>query len=215
MAENKFHHEEIYRGKDYPKKLTGLITVCGAGALGSNLVDSLTRQGFSKIRVVDMDRVETHNIGTQVWTIRDCGAMKTAALKTKVFASTETELETVDKELTTANVKQITKDSTLVLDCFDNNSSRTILQNYCQTNKIPLLRTGLFADYGEVVWGERYRVPKDVEGGDICDYPLARNIILLTVAVASEEILDFFLAVKPRHQSWSITLKDLKISKLS
>ena len=214
MAENKFHHEEIYRGKDYPKKLTGLVTVCGAGALGSNLIDSLTRQGFSKIRVVDMDRVETHNIGTQVWSIRDCGAMKTAALKTKVFQSTEYELETIDKELTAANVKQITKGSALVVDCFDNHKARKILQDYCREAKIPLLHTGLFADYGEAVWDERYKVPGDPGEGDVCDYPLARNIILLTVIVAAEEILDFFLNAKPRKKNWSITLKDLKIKEM-
>ena len=214
MAENKFHHEEIYRGKDYPKKLTGLVTVCGAGALGSNLIDSLTRQGFSKIRVIDMDRVETHNIGTQVWSLRDCGAMKVAALKTKVFQSTELELDTVDKEMTAANVKQLLKGSVLAVDCFDNHKSRKILQDYCRSVKIPLFHLGLQGDFGECIYDEFYKVPGDPSEGDICDYPLARNIILLTVIVGAEEILDHFLSPKPRHKNWSITLKDLSIREL-
>ena len=214
MAENKFHHEEIYRGKDYPKKLTGLVTVCGAGALGSNLIDSLTRQGFSNLRVIDMDRVETHNIGTQVWSIRDIGSMKTAALKTKVFQNTEHEVDAVDKELTAANAKKFLKDSALVVDCFDNTKARQILQDYCRAAKLTCIHMGLQGGYGEVIYDEFYKVPKDPIGGDICDYPLARNIILLTVIVGAEEILDHFLAEKPRHKNWSITLKDLSIREL-
>jgi hypothetical protein len=38
-----------------------------------------------------------------------------------------------------------------------------------------------------VIWDEHYRVPNDTTG-DFCDYPLARNQILLVVAVASEII---------------------------
>ena len=190
------------------------MVVCGAGALGSNLVDGLTRQGFSNIRVIDMDRVETHNIGTQVWTLRDCGALKTAALKTKVFGNTEIEIETVDKQLTAANVKQLLKGAALVVDGFDNSASRKFVQDHCRSAKIPCLHAGLFADYGEVMWDERYKVPGDPGEGDVCDYPLARNIILLTVVVAQEEILDFFLNPKPRKKNWSITLKDLKIKEM-
>lgn len=60
---SKFHHEEIYRGKDLISKLGKYkITVCGVGALGSNLVDNLARQGFSNFKVIDMDRVESHNV---------------------------------------------------------------------------------------------------------------------------------------------------------
>ena len=88
------------------------------------------------------------------------------------------------------------------------------VQDHCRSAKIPCLHAGLFADYGEVMWDERYKVPGDPGEGDVCDYPLARNIILLTVVVAQEEILDFFLNPKPRKKNWSITLKDLKIKEM-
>lgn len=213
MATSKIHHEEIYRGKDFAKKLTGLVTVCGAGALGSNLIDNMTRQGFTKIRVIDMDRVETHNLNTQVWSERDVGAMKVAALRTKIFANMGVEIETHDKELAASTVEKMLKGSTLVVDCFDNNKARQLVQDWCRAKKVPCLHLGLFSDYGEAVWDERYRVPKDATG-DVCDYPLARNVILLTVAAGSEEILDFFLAPKPRRKCWSITLKDLRVSEM-
>ncbi len=215
MANSKFHHEEIYRGKELTQKLSKhTLTVCGAGALGSNLIDNLTRQGFTNIKVIDKDRVEVHNLNTQVYADADVGALKVDALKNKAFRNVGAEIEAISKELTPANVKQLLKKSTLVLDCFDNNAARQTVQDEVRARKIPCLHVGLFADYGEVVWDEKYRVPKDQTEGDVCDYPLARNIAMLACVVATEEILSFCLQDKPRYGNWSITLKDLAIRPL-
>lgn len=214
MATSKFHHEEIYRGKELTKKLNAQhLTVCGAGALGSNLVDNLSRQGFQNFKVIDMDRVETHNLNTQIWNEADIGALKVDALKNKIFRNIGAEVEAVNKELTAANVKQLLKGSTLVIDVFDNNKARQCVQDEVRARKFPCLHVGLYEDYGEVVWDDNYKVPKDQATGDVCDYPLARNIAMLAVIVASEEVLNFCLAEKPRKCSWSITLKDLAIRK--
>ncbi len=79
-----------------------------------------------------------------------------------------------------------------------------------------ILHVGLQGEhsYGEVHWREGYKVPGDPPEGDACDQPLARNLILLTVAVACEEILDFCLSEKPRLANWSITLGDFAIRRL-
>src|SRR5580698_3514871 len=115
MANSKFHHEEISRGKDLTTKLNVPITVCGAGALGSNLIDSLTRTGFSKITVIDMDRVDTHNLNTQVYADTDIGSLKVDALKNRIFRNIGTEIEAINKELTAANVKQLLKKAKVVV----------------------------------------------------------------------------------------------------
>jgi len=48
--------EAIYRGADQLAKLASQrLTLCGAGALGSNLADNLARQGFRDLRVIDRD----------------------------------------------------------------------------------------------------------------------------------------------------------------
>lgn len=216
MANSKFHHEEIYRGKNLTEKLAKQsLTVCGAGALGSNLIDNLTRQGFNQIKVIDMDRVETHNLNTQIYSDSDVGALKVDALKNKVFRNIGAEIEAVNKKLESSNVKQLLKKSTLVLDCFDNNAARQCIQDEVRARKIPCLHVGLYEDYAEVVWDEKYRVPKDQAQGDVCDYPLARNIAMLATVVATEEILSFCLDSKPRYSNWSITLKDLAIRLLT
>lgn len=210
MANSKFHHEEIYRGTDLLKKLARQVVVCGCGAIGSNLIETLARQGFSRIRVIDFDRVDTHNIGTQTFDENDIGALKVQAIQNRIFRVCGIEVEVVSKKLDALNVKKLSKDAALVVDGFDNNEARQIVQTYCRAQKIPCLHAGLNTDYGEVAWDEVYTVPKAGEG-DICDYPLARNLIMIVVSIAAEEIVDFFTAQKPRKRNWSFTLKDLKI----
>jgi molybdopterin-synthase adenylyltransferase len=66
----------------------------------------------------------------------------------------------------------------------------------------------LAADYGEVIWNEHYRVPSDTQA-DICDYPLARNSVMLTVAVTCEVITQF--VVTQVQRDYTLTLKDLNV----
>lgn len=211
MANSRFHHEEIFRGKDLVQKLSKLkVTVCGAGALGSNLVDTLCRQGFSDLKVIDNDTVDVHNINTQVYGDMDVGALKVNALKNKVFRHVGTEIVAENKKLDAGTVKSLLKNSGLVVDCFDNTAARQCVQDECRRAKIPCLHAGLNTDYGEVFWDQKYKVPPDV-AGDVCDYPLARNLIMVIVAITAEEIMDFVLSKKPRLGNWSLTLKDLAI----
>lgn len=212
MANSLFLHEEIYRGEAAVKALgEKTIAICGAGTLGSNLAETLVRQGFKKLRVVDMDRVDTHNINTQSYDMQDVGALKVQALKNRLFRATNVEIEIENKELKAQNAKKFLKGADLVVDAFDNNASRQMLRDYCREAKLELLHAGLNGDYGEVVWDAHYTVPKDQTEGDACEYPLARNLAMLVVSMTAEEIIDKFTAKKPRHGCWAITLKDLKI----
>jgi molybdopterin/thiamine biosynthesis adenylyltransferase len=117
----------------------------------------------------------------------------------------------VRKELTAENAKQLLKESDLVIDAFDNARSRQLVQDHCRgagAAGVACLHVGLHADYCEVVWDEQYRVPRDV-GGDVCDYPLARNLVLLAVVIASEAVIAF--AAGAAKQSRSATLRDFSI----
>lgn len=209
---DKFHHEAIYRGADSLAKLAKVrLTLCGAGALGSNLADNLGRQGFQQMRVIDRDRVEEHNVGTQLYGESDIGAWKVEVLKQRLFRATGIEIDAVRKELTERTAHGLLPESGLVIDTFDNSASRRLVQEHCQSLQIPCLHVGLYADYGEVIWNEDYRVPQDV-AGDVCEYPLARNLVLLTVAVASETSNRFVL--DGSRSNWSITLRDFAVRPL-
>jgi molybdopterin-synthase adenylyltransferase len=208
----KFHHEELYRGSGALAKLAATrLTLCGAGALGSHLADNLVRQGFGPLRVIDRDRVEEHNVSTQLYGTADVGAWKVEVLRNRLFRAAGVEVEAVAKELTERTARGLLKGSGIVLDTFDNSASRRLVQEQCRALRLPCLHVGLFADYAEVIWDEGYRVPQDV-AGDVCDYPLARNLVLLAVAVASEALVRCVL--DGVRQDWSATLRDFAVRPL-
>jgi molybdopterin/thiamine biosynthesis adenylyltransferase len=205
----KFHHESIYRGPDLLAKLSRLrVTLCGVGAVGSNLADNLVRQGVSNLRAIDKDRVEEHNVSTQAYGESDVGVWKVEALRNRLFRVAGVEIEPVRKELTAQNARQLLGDCDLVIDAFDNSASRRLVQETVRASGVPCLHVGLYADYAEVVWDEAYRVPQDV-AGDVCDYPLARNLVLLAVVVASEAVVGF--TADGRRESRSATLGDFGV----
>lgn len=211
---SKFHHEQIYRGADALAKIANAkILVCGAGTIGSNLIDTLARQGFGNLSVIDKDRIDIHNINTQVWDENEVGAVKVVALKNRIFRSTKVTVNSVFKELNSNNAKQLLKGYHLVVDAFDNSESRSLVQCESRNSNTPCIHAGLFADYGEVVWDSRYKVPANV-AGDICDYPLARNLAMIVTSILAEEIVNFCTSDIPNPCNWSVTLRDLQIKRL-
>lgn len=208
-----FTHEQEYRTEKLLQTMSiAPIVFAGCGAIGSNLIDNMARQGFKNILTIDMDRVEDHNKGTQAWDHHDVGGLKVEKMKQKIYNSTGTIINTFWKKLTENNIKKVLKfaPSEIVIDSFDNTEGRGLLYNYCKENNIECLHVGLFQDYAEAIWNEDYTVPGEPKGLDVCEYPLARNIILLAVAVASETVIKFLDTGEKKN--YFITLKDLKIN---
>jgi molybdopterin-synthase adenylyltransferase len=205
-----FLHERIYRGQAAIQALSEVrLVVCGAGALGSLLVDHLVRQGIRQVSVIDHDRVEAHNAGTQLYAQSDAGAYKVDLLRSHCFRAAGVEIETYAKTLDERSVGKFLRGAALVVDTFDNSASRRLVTEHCRVNGTACLHLGLNADYGEVRWNEVYRVPRDIIEGNACEYPLARSLVLLTVAVGSETILRYLL--EKRMENYAITLRDLQI----
>ena len=204
-------HEALYRGRPAIEKLgQASITLCGAGALGSLLADNLARQGLRRLTIIDFDRVEQHNAGTQLYAEADVGAKKVDLLRSHLYRSVGAEVSIFDRRLDERTIKKFLRGSKLVVDTFDNATSRRLVTDYCRQQQIDCLHLGMNADYGEVRWNEVYQVPGDVVEGDVCDYPLARNLILLVVAAGSEALLRYIL--DGRKENYAVTLRDLTIS---
>ncbi|MHA1675807.1 MAG: HesA/MoeB/ThiF family protein [Candidatus Njordarchaeales archaeon] len=205
-------HEIQYRkAMAFKKMAASKICVCGAGALGSNLINNLLRQGVSNVSVIDMDRVEAKNVATQVYTMRDVGQKKTAALQSLMHQATKKIITAVDKELRQNNATKLLKGYDLVIDVFDNWKSRKAVQTVCAQLKIPCVHAGMSDDgFSEIKWNKSYSIPKvEVEQEDICDYPLAANLVHLTVAVLAEVIIQFI--IDGQEMNREITLRDIGI----
>jgi molybdopterin-synthase adenylyltransferase len=207
-----FFHEQLYRTDAVMAKLKEFpVTICGAGALGANLAENLARAGLGKLKVIDRDRIEERNLSTQPYYRSDVGAFKAKILANHLYRAIGTKVEAETKELTSTNAVQLLKDSRLIVDVFDNSTSRQAVKDYADQTGTFCLHAGLSSDYAEVIWNHVYRVPSDVND-DICDYPLARNLVMLTVAVASEAIATFIATGE--QCNFTITLKDLTIQAL-
>lgn len=95
-----------------------------------------------------------------------------------------------------------------MIDAFDNSVARQAVKECCEALQVPCLHAGLAGDYAEVIWNERYRVPSPAND-DVCDYPLARNLVLLAVAVTCEVVVRF--AATGERESFTVTLGDFAV----
>ncbi|BAY15833.1 UBA/THIF-type NAD/FAD binding protein [Anabaenopsis circularis NIES-21] len=207
-----FFHEQLYRSNAVMTKLKNYpVTICGAGALGANIAENLARSGFEQLTVIDRDRIEERNLSTQPYYRADVGAFKAKILANNLYRAIGTKVDAKTKELTSENINQLLKDNQLIVDVFDNSVSRQAVKDYADQFRIPCIHAGLAADYAEIIWNDVYRVPSDVND-DVCDYPLARNLVMLTVAVTCEAIVSFIATAQQRN--FTITLKDLTVQSL-
>jgi molybdopterin/thiamine biosynthesis adenylyltransferase len=213
MSLNALYHETLYRSERVMRRLRDArITVCGAGALGANITEGLARQGCEKLRVVDRDRIEQRNLSTQPYFSSDVGAFKAKILANSIYRALGVAVEAKPEELTAKNSEGLLEKTDLVIDTFDNSGSRRLVKEACEKLRVPCLHAGLAADYAEVIWNEGYRVPSDAND-DVCDYPLARNLVMLTVAVACEVAIRFI--ARAERESYTITLSDFAVRPLS
>ena len=207
-----FYHEQLHRGEEAMELLQlARVTICGTGALGANIAEGLARTGVGYLKLIDDDRIEERNLQTQPWERADVGARKARVLANALYRAVATDAEAVVRRLDAGNVKKLLRDSDLVVDAFDNSVSRRLVAEHCG-DALPCLHAGLAAAYAEVIWNVAYRVPSDA-GDDVCDYPLARNLVTLTVAVACEAILAFLISGVER--SYTVTLDDLRVQPFS
>lgn len=207
----KNEHEVNYRTDAIFKKMQNAnIFVCGAGALGSNLINNLVRQGFKNISVIDMDRVESSNIATQIYTVKNVGQKKADAIKSIMYQNTKTMIEGINKELRANNAKKFFKNRDLVVDVFDNWESRGI-EYTCEQLNVPCVHAGMSDDgFAEIKWNDIYKIPDiEVKQDDICDYPLAANLVHVTSAILAEIVVQFISSNSCNNRE--ITLKDIKI----
>ncbi|MGH9822714.1 MAG: HesA/MoeB/ThiF family protein [Blastocatellia bacterium] len=209
MSSNAFYHERLRRGPEAMRRVAEFpVMVCGAGALGANIAEGLARQGFARLRVIDRDRIEERNLSMQPYFVSEIGGLKAKMLANSIYRAVGVAVDARTDELTSGNTAKLLDGSGLVIDAFDNSVARAAVKEHCQARAVPCLHAGLANDYAEVIWNEVYRIPS-AANDDVCDYPLARNLAILTAAVASEVSLRF--AIEGKQENYTITLGDFAV----
>lgn len=205
-----FLHETLYR--NLAPIAEQRITICGTGALGANLAETLARMGLRKLRVIDRDRIEAHNLSTQPWTQQDVGAAKVRVLANMVYRAVGAPLEAQQTELSGENASTLLRGSSVVIDAFDNLPARMAVTAACTQLEIPCLHVALAAtgDYGCGLWNEAYVTSGDQrQTAQACNYPLTRPLVLMVAAAGAEVVVEYLANGKRR--GFEATLRDLQL----
>jgi molybdopterin-synthase adenylyltransferase len=190
------------------------ITVCGAGALGGTLAETLARMGFSRLTTVDRDRVELRNLSTQPYMRAEVGSPKARALANSLFRAVQARVTPVVAELTAENAPTLLKDAALVLDAFDNSAARAAVSAAASSLGTPCLHVGFSGDglYGSGIWEPGYTVPGEA-GDDPCDYPLTRPFAQTLAALAARSMVQFLLTQE--RVDFELTWNDARVTFLT
>ena len=126
--------------------------VIGCGALGGNIANFLVRAGVGKVRIVDRDFIEYHNLQRQGLFDEDdikAGLPKAIAAERylrKVNSSVEVEGIIADANYT--NIEEFCRGADVILDGLDNFETRLLINDVALKHKIPWVYGGAVASTG-------------------------------------------------------------------
>lgn len=169
------------------------IVFCGVGALGSTAA-MLCRNLEATLVFVDFDRVESKNLLAQAFVKQSIGKNKAEALKAQLLNFYGVKVEGFPVRVTAENVAQLCGAAELIVDCFDNLASRTVLSQFARTQAKALVHAAVSADgtFGLVRWDERFAPDaEDHAGAATCEGGEHLPLIGLLGAALSRTIQDF------------------------
>jgi adenylyltransferase/sulfurtransferase len=129
--------------------------ICGCGALGSVLANTLARAGVGHLRLVDRDFLELNNLQRQVLYDEDdvaAGLPKAVAAQRKLQRiNSEIEIEAIVADVDHANIGKLLEGVDLVLDGTDNFETRFLINDASHRYRIPWVYGGCIGAEGQTM----------------------------------------------------------------
>ncbi len=133
--------------------LTSRVLVCGCGALGSAIANTLVRSGVGHVRIVDRDFLEISNLQRQVlYDEADValGLPKAVAAANKLRAiNSRVTVEPIVADVTHKNVADLAGDCDVVVDGTDNFEVRFLLNDFAHATETPWVYGGVIGAEGQ------------------------------------------------------------------
>jgi len=127
--------------------------ICGCGALGSVLANTLARAGVGALRIVDRDFLELNNLQRQVLYDEEdvaAGIPKAIAASAKLRKiNSQIEIEPIVKDLDATNVEQLCDGADVILDGTDNFETRFLLNDAAIKFDLPWVYGGCIGAEGQ------------------------------------------------------------------
>lgn len=152
---NRYSRQTMFPaiGEEGQVKLSnGNVVIIGCGALGTNIATFLVRAGVGKVRIVDRDFIEYHNLQRQVlFDEEDIKAQLPKAIAAeqhlrKVNSSVEIEGIVADANYT--NIERFCSGADVILDGLDNLETRLLINDVSLKHRIPWVYGGALASEG-------------------------------------------------------------------
>ncbi len=134
------------------KIMNSRVTLCGVGALGTVLANTLVRAGVGFVRVVDRDFVEPSNLQRQVLfdesdVTGNLPKAEAAAVKLRQINSSVT-IEPVVADINRSNIEDLCQDADLILDGTDNFEVRYLINDVAIKHNKPWVYGGAVGTEG-------------------------------------------------------------------
>lgn len=140
-------------GKEGQERLSSsFVVIIGCGALGTVIAATLVRAGIGKVRIVDRDFIEYHNLQRQVLfdedDIRDQLPKAIAAQRHLTRINSSVEVEGVVADVNYANIERFVHGADVILDGLDNLETRYLINDASLKHGIPWIYGGAISSSG-------------------------------------------------------------------
>lgn len=203
--------------EDFEKIRNKKITIIGAGGLGCVVADLLARMNIN-FTIVDDDIVDDKNLERQIL------FNKNDLLKKKVDVVKEelkefSDINTINERLNEKNIKNIIKNSDLVIDCTDNFETRKIINEYCVKNTIAWIYSGAVGNIGTIYLIKNNAcfecINKDKEGETSCEIGVMNSIVAIIGAWTVNIALRYLIENKIEDKLIRINLRNNEFNKIN
>jgi len=152
---DRYSRQTICRviGKEGQKKLAGSsVVIIGCGALGTVIANTLVRAGVGKVRIIDRDLIEYHNLQRQILfneeDVKNQVPKAIAAERRLKKVNSTIEIEGIVADVHYANIEELVGGVDLILDGLDNPETRFLINDVSLKHGIPWIYGGAIATYG-------------------------------------------------------------------
>jgi adenylyltransferase/sulfurtransferase len=140
-------------GENGQKKLgNSSVAIIGCGALGTVIATILVRAGIGKIKIIDRDFIEYHNLQRQVLfdedDIRNQLPKAIAAERHLKKVNSSIDIEGVVADVNYTNIERLISGVDLILDGLDNRETRFLINDVSLKHKIPWVYGGAISSFG-------------------------------------------------------------------
>lgn len=128
------------------------VVIFGCGGLGCNIANVLVRTGVGKVRIVDRDFVEYHNLYRQTLfnenDVKDQLPKAVAAQRHLQKINSLVEVEGILADVNFSNIEKLCSGMDVILDGLDNLETRFLINDAALKSSIPYIYGGVTSSFG-------------------------------------------------------------------